>query len=339
MDIDAEPVVISVGGKKFNTTFGVIRDTFFSGLEGGVDKDPIDSGRSNDYFEDVLQYMTDESLPVSGSLSRLLWLKREFHFYAIDLPPASKPSPVRTTFPKTTIDDLIEEEVEITKYDILRTIANEEHQQCQAKCKSGKRCRNRALDNGKCHIQGTHGDLCDADDSEAMTTLRLSDTLTVDVSPQALYHIPKRILDNLRFHYGSSSNEKDLEMLICLENVIQTYPIKIPSLVNISYHSGHVEWYNYQSDMWVQPKQVLARGEDFSSGKRYIFFKGSLYSTSDNVMKWDPTSTTGRDDRCTGWTARCPQMSVPRAFHSMAVVGSSYVLLLCRTEWKTIWFG
>jgi N-acetylneuraminic acid mutarotase len=103
-DDDYEQTIsIKVRGKAFKTTRSVLerRDSLLSDLSKNM-IDHID--RSNTYFEYILKFMEDGTLPSreNGSLPSydaynmddtvplLLWLKRELHFYAFELPPSSR---------------------------------------------------------------------------------------------------------------------------------------------------------------------------------------------------------------------------------------------------------
>jgi N-acetylneuraminic acid mutarotase len=81
---------LKIGGKKFETTWTTLKripETFFSAFYKD-DQKYIEVDRSNTYFEYILKFMEDGSFPTSPSVPLLLWLKREFNFYAFDLPPS-----------------------------------------------------------------------------------------------------------------------------------------------------------------------------------------------------------------------------------------------------------
>jgi hypothetical protein len=89
-DDEIEEVILNVRGKKFETTWNVLRraqGTFFS-VSLPKEEKYIDINRPNDYFVYILRYMEDGTLPSSSPLDVLLWLDEEFAFYSLKLPDA-----------------------------------------------------------------------------------------------------------------------------------------------------------------------------------------------------------------------------------------------------------
>jgi hypothetical protein len=124
-------------------------------------------------------------------------------------------------FMETRLDDLITRALDAQRIILcaekLQSIINEERLQCTVRCKSGKRCKNRAVREGQCHLQGNHGTLCDND--ETPSTVRLGGGHEVHVSAEARFRIPK-------------SADLDLDLDLDLECQSIHRPVKSPASLN-----------------------------------------------------------------------------------------------------------
>jgi hypothetical protein len=194
---------------------------------------------------------------------------------------------------ETRLDDLIAQETvrlqKIWRDHELQLHANQERQQCMARCQSGKRCtrKKRGEDEDECfqHMDGNHhDDLCDKEDEENRgTEFHLGRDHSVQVSTDALFHIPKDILQTL---YSMNLMKevvpsfKEMTALLCLQNVLQRFPLCVPSylfLFQPTLDDNYTIMSSKEIDVKVKTKhwtELMTRGHLFA---QYQSFQGSLY--------------------------------------------------------------
>jgi hypothetical protein len=218
-------------------------------------------------------------------------------------------------FMQTKLDDLVDVQQKIWNTNQLQIIVGEERSQCGARCKSGKRCRNAAREHGDCHRH--HGLLCVDGEDEREEIFHLGTNHHIKVSAEALFHIPKKILDRL--------TEKDftkslLVSLLCLQNVLLIYP-PARSPPTLSIFSSRVM--SKEGPTWtsVRTERHPHAGTDYRS------FQGNLIMTGGGSRRSGGSKKVKKCSSIDGGWERCSSMSVSRTDHSVAVVGSKMYVI------------
>jgi hypothetical protein len=254
----------------------------------------------------------------------------------------------------TIIDDLITNAIKRESTNLiakqLLSVAEQDRLQCTVQCKSGKRCKHKAIHGeDKCHLRGNHGNLCDDESSHPVTTFRLGGGNQVKVSSEALFHIPKTVMETLE-----TARNLDLSSLLCLENVLQSYPVARSARTGLIIHTELPETViimskDVNSKQWKRTKTRHEHNRDKDEhyrGSGYHFFQGNMYATGGrdhwvrdnyrNAVFEVPSAPEEYVRNASVMTLsslhepwiKQPPMLIPRSNHSIVVVGDSKMFVL-----------